>query len=276
MKRTILLSAIFAILAAVVIFVYLSDLESRYKKMAEPIQVVVAVERIAQGSIINQKMITETTIPKEYAQPKVFGSIKTLFTKEGAANYIALNVIEPGEQILATKVSRTNQDTGIANIIPEGKKAITVSIDLESSNVISPGSRVDIMGIIEYADKNKQYQESAYVIVQNILVLAVGDKYLGSVSKKDENREKGLITLSVSVEEAQKILLAQARGSLKYIIRPVGDTEINSIKPLNISEIVKDISKSEPKVITSVSKQNLDNNQKEALALINKYITTGK
>jgi hypothetical protein len=79
-----------------------------------------------------------------------------------------------------------------------------------------------------------------------------------------------VVTLSVTVEEAQIIMLASDSGSLKYIIRPAGDNEIYDIKPLKVSDIVKDISKSVPQK-TAVQKAGASQSQKEVLEIISKY-----
>ena len=272
MKKTILLAVLFALLAAFFAYSYLSDLETKYRTMAEPVKVIIANQRIPQGTTIEKYMLSEKLVPKEYIQPKAFGSISDFFTKEGAAAYISLNTFESGEQLTSTKVSLTNSDTGISNIIPDGCKALAVNFDSDSSSVITPGSRIDVLCIIEYADTNSKFQQSVYVISQNILVLAVGNNYLGSAKKDsdDYDRSSSVVTLSVTVEEAQIIMLASDSGSLKYIIRPAGDNEIYDIKPLKVSDIVKDISKSVPQK-TAVQKAGASQSQKEVLEIISKY-----
>lgn len=284
MNKTIILALVFAVLAAFFAYMFLSDIQTKYRTMAEPVQVVVANQRIAQGTVIKREMLAEKMIPKEYAQPKVFAGINNLFTKEGSSVYIALNAIEPDEQILSTKVSRINQDTGISNIIPDGRKAIAVNFDSDSSSIIAPGSRIDILSIIEYADANKQMQQSVFMIAQNILVLAAGGDYLGAPKKKGEEgggSNKSIIALSVTVQEAQTILIAAERGTLKYIIRPAGDNEIYDVKPFKISDIVKDISKTVPSVqmqsgFDPKAAKAASQTQKEAMELISKYANSQK
>lgn len=278
MRKTILLAIIFALLAGVFTYMYLAELEAKYRTMAEPVKVITANQRIPQGTIIKKNMLGEKVMPKEYIQPKVFTNAESLFTKDGTPAYISLNTIEAGEQILSSKVSLTGSDIGIANIIPEGKKALAVNFDSESSSIIKPGSTIDILSIIDYADNNKQYQESVHIIAQNILVLAVGSDYIGAPRSKDsDNSQRSpVITLSVTVEEAQTILLASDKGTLKYIIRPAGETEINDIKPLKISNIINDISTDRQNSSARQSSSSLNKSQKEALELINKYVAEGR
>jgi len=280
MKKTILIAIIFAILAVFFAYTYMSNLETTYRAMAEPVKVVVATQRIPQGTVIQRDMLAEKKVPKEYMQPKAFAGVNNLFTKEGVGVYISLNTFEPGEQIMSTKVSRTNADTGIANIIPEGYKALAVNFDSESSSVITPGSRIDVLSIIDYADTSNKFQESIYMIAQNILVLAVGNNFIGAVAKKNDEGGRtsgGTLTLAVTVAEAQTIMLASDNGSLKYIIRPAGDNEIYDIKPLKMSDIIKDISKTVPVQKPAASKEQqammkaMNQSQKEALDMISKY-----
>ncbi|MCL1972722.1 MAG: Flp pilus assembly protein CpaB [Endomicrobia bacterium] len=284
MKKTILIAIIFAVLAVFFAYMYLSDLETTYRTMAEPVTVVVATQRIPQGTVIKREMLTEKKVPKEYVQPKAFAGVNNLFTKEGTAVYISLNTFEAGEQIMSTKVSRTNAETGLTNVIPDGYKALAVNFDSESASVITPGSRIDVLSIINYADTNNKFQESIYMIAQNILVLAVGNNYIGMSAKKNDEggRSGGTLTLAVTVEEAQTIMLAADSGSLKYIIRPAGDNEIYDIKPLKLSDIIKDISKTMPQQKPAATKEQqamikaMNQSQKEALEMINKYANSQK
>jgi pilus assembly protein CpaB len=274
MKKPILLSLIFSLIAGFFAYAYLSDLESRYKKMAEPVSVVTAKQRITPGIAVKKDMLAEKFIPKEYVQPKAFSKISSLLTKDGEGVYTALNTIEEGEQILSTKVSRSNDETGVINIIPEGLKALAVNFDSVSAKVITPGAKIDVLCIIKYADKNKQYQESVYVIAQDILVLASGKNYIGSPKKKSDDSsqdETNILTLAVTVEEAQTIILAADKGKLKFIIRPSGDDEKYGVKPLKISDIIKDISISEPSRGERLSK-GFSRDQIEAIEMINKYV----
>jgi pilus assembly protein CpaB len=275
MKKSIIVALICAVISAGLAYLFLSDLEIKYKTMAEPVKVIVACQRIPQGVLIQPDMIVEKMTPKEYMQPKVFQDLRELFTEDGSAVYISLNTIEENEQILSTKVSKTNQETGISNLIPDGKKALSLSFDCESLGILTPGSRIDIFVIVEYIDKGKEIQNAVFSVAQNVLVLAVGGNYIGSGKKSeldDDSNNLNFITVAVTVEETQRILIACEKGSLKYVIRPVGDLEISDIKPLKLSAIVKDISK----IYTNYEKGLKTTSQREVLEIINRYTNSNK
>ncbi|MDR1474616.1 MAG: Flp pilus assembly protein CpaB [Endomicrobium sp.] len=276
MKRSIIIALICAIICGVLAYLFLSDLEIKYKSATDPIKVVVACQRIPQGILIEPNMLIEKIIPKEYMQPKAFQSLSDLFREDGSAIYISLNTIEENEQILSTKVSKTNQDTGISNLIPDTKKALSVSFDGESLGILTPGNRIDIYAIIEYLDNGKELQDIVFSVAQNILVLAVGESCIGAVKKSDQEDEDvanlNSVTVAVSVEETQKILIACEKGRLKYVVRPAGDLEISDIKPLKLSSMIKDISKISPNYTRDLKTAN----QREVLEIINKYTNINK
>ena len=271
MKKTIALALIFAFLSAGTAFIYFSSLEESYKSMAEPITVIIAKERIPQGALISPGQVAQKTIPKEYAQPKAFNDLPQLFSENSKALYATLAVIEKGEQILSTKVSKSGQAGGIGNIIPDGHKALTVNFENTADGVIVPGSRIDIMAIMQYTDKNKQGQEAVFMAVQNALVLAVGGDFLGAPKKKDGDisaQSKKDVTLAVTIEQAQIIMLASEGGRLKYIVRPSGDNETAPVQNMKMSDIVKDAAAVKSPV---ASQGAADRSAQEILELINKY-----
>jgi pilus assembly protein CpaB len=241
--------------------------------MIEPVKVIVACQRIPQGVLIQSDMLAERLVPKEYMQPKAFQDLGELFTSDGSAIYISLNTIEENEQVLSTKVSKTNHDIGIVNLIPNGKKALTVTFDCESLDMLMPGNRIDIFALVEYVDSNKEMQDTVFPVAQNILVLAVGNNCIGSSKRskqddKDDNlNQLNSVTVAVSIEETKRILIACQKGNLKYVIRPIGDLDIFDLKPLKLSSMIKDISKTS----FDHARDSKTANQREILEIINKY-----
>ncbi|MDR1418631.1 MAG: Flp pilus assembly protein CpaB [Endomicrobium sp.] len=273
-KKILFIAIVFAILSLFFAYIYISDLETKYKVMTEPVKVVVALQVIPQGTVIKQEMLSEKYVPKEYAQPKVFNDIKEICLPDGSSEYISLNTIEENEQVLSSKLSKISE-YGISNLVPDGTKALLVTFDIDSAGILSPGSKIDIFAVVEYTDSNRQLQDTVFPIAQNILVLAVGNNYIGSVKKQDdENSNTNILTLALSTEDAQKVILFAQKGSLKYLIRPNGDIKDYNVEPLKASSIIKDVSR-------VINNQNYTRdvkftNQKEVLEIINKYVNVNK
>ena len=274
MKKNILFVVILALLSAVFATLYLYDIGQQNKSMSENITVIVASQRIEQGKIITGSMIKEKMIPKQYVQPKYMSKIKDFYVNDNPV-YIAVVPFEEGEQITMSKISSVTSGFGLANTIPNDKKAITLLFNTQEVNgIISSGSKVDLLSIVEYENKNHNYEEASCVVAQDLLVLAVGNDIIGTTknSKEELNVSVNIpVTLAVSIEQAQKIILAQEKGIIKIILRPTGDDSIINSKIIKINDIYEN---AVPNTKTqSVRQVNLEmqKRQKELNEIINKY-----
>lgn len=274
MKKNILFVVVLALLSAVFATLYLYDIGQQNKSMSENIAVIVASQRIEQGKIITGSMIKEKMIPKQYVQPKYMSKIKDFYVNDNPV-YIAVVPFEEGEQITMSKISSVTSGFGLANTIPNDKKAITLLFNTQEVNgIISSGSKVDLLSIVEYENKNHNYEEASCVVAQDLLVLAVGNDIIGTTknSKEELNVSVNIpVTLAVSIEQAQKIILAQEKGIIKIILRPTGDDSIINSKIIKINDIYEN---AVPNTKTqSVRQVNLEmqKRQKELNEIINKY-----
>lgn len=276
MKKNLILSIAFALIATLFVALYLYDVENKQKSMTEPIKVVVASTKIEQGKIIDVSMLEEKTVPKQYVQPKYISSIKDFYI-DNKPSFISLVNFEQGEQITSTKITSISSDSGISNTIPTNKRAITLVFPREEIyGIVSPGSTIDLIAILEYEDKNNTLEETAVVIAQNLLVLAVGSNVIGGVNDlKNENITVSLpVTVSVTVKQAQEIMLTQEKGIIKVALRPSADSSIdNNISAVKINDILKDAKKTVSKNSSNDAQllKEMQKRQKEVVDIINKY-----
>lgn len=276
MKKNLILSIAFALIATLFVALYLYDVENKQKSMTEPIKVVVASTKIEQGKIIDVSMLEEKTVPKQYVQPKYISSIKDFYI-DNKPSFISLVNFEQGEQITSTKITSISSDSGISNTIPTNQRAITLVFPREEIyGIVSPGSTIDLIAILEYEDKNNTLEETAVVIAQNLLVLAVGSNVIGGVNDlKNENITVSLpVTVSVTVKQAQEIMLTQEKGIIKVALRPSADSSIdNNISAVKINDILKDAKKTVSKNSSNDAQllKEMQKRQKEVVDIINKY-----
>jgi pilus assembly protein CpaB len=240
MKKPLLFAAIFGIMAALFAALYLNSIETTYKQGAQKVKVLVAKDYIDQGTLLDESVVEEKLVPKEYIQPKAVSVLKELFSSDGRKIFMAIVPFEKGEQVTTTKLSMLGIDTGMSAVIPSQKRSMTLQFDSSLiSGIIKPGNRVDMIGILQYEDSKGQMQESAFTILQNILVLATGNTILGaaapSVKHSDgikaamqEAPSSGSIPVTVAVtpKEAEVLALVSEKGVVKLALRPTGDDTI--------------------------------------------------
>lgn len=275
MNKNIIFIVVFSLLSAMFAALYLYDTGQKNKSLSEPVKVVVAATKIGQGETITSQLLKEKIIPKQYAQPKYISDKKDFYV-DGNPYFISTVQIEEGEQITSSKIIPVSFGTGVSNIIPEGKRAITLIFDTQEINgVITAGNKIDLLSIVEYETKNKEFEEAACVVAQDILVLSVGTNIMGSVNRDTDVPVSVNIpvTLAVSVEQAQKIVLAQEKGTIKIILRPLSDNVMVQNKPIKINDIYTDAAPAS-KVKDYSSRQaavNMQKRQKEVNEILNKY-----
>jgi len=275
MKKNIILSVIFALIATLFVALYLYDIENKQKSMAEPIKVVVANTKIEQGKIIDSSMLEEKLVPKQYVQPKYISSIKEFYV-DNKPSFVSVVQFEQGEQITSAKITSIASDWGLSNTIPTNKRAITLIFPREEVfGIISPGSNIDLISIIEYEDKNNVLEETAVVIAQNLLVLAVGNNVIGGINDlQNENITISLpVTIAVTIQQAQEIMLAQEKGIIKAALRPSADSTIENLQQIKINDILKDAKKTVVKSSSNDTQllKEMQKRQKEVAEIINKY-----
>lgn len=274
MKKNIIVIFILALISALFATLYLYDIGQQNKSMSESVKVVVANQRIEQGKIIDDSMIKEKIVPKQYAQPKYISNIKEFYVNNEPV-YISIVPFEEGEQITTSKISSIISGFGLANTIPNDKKAITLVFNNQEVNgIVSSGSKVDLISIVEYETKTHQYEEASCVVAQNLLVLAVGNDIIGTAknSKEDMNISLNIpVTVAVSIEEAQKIILAQEKGILKIVLRPTSDNLIQQNKIIKLNDIYENAAVNTKKQLTLQFNSEMQKRQKELNEIINKY-----
>ena len=274
MKKNIIIIFILAVLSSLFATLYLYDIGQQNKSMSEKVKIVVANQRIEQGELITASMIKEEFIPKQYVQPKCMSDIKDFYINNNPI-YISIAPFEEGEQISSSKVSSLASGFGLANTIPNDKKAITLLFgNQEVNGIISSGSRVDLISIVEYENKNHNYEEAACVVAQNLLVLAAGNDVIGTAKNAKEEIAVSVnipITLAVSMEEAQKIFLAQEKGILKIVLRPTSDNSVQQNKIIKVNDICENaVGNTKVQPVKQLSSEQ-QKRQKELNEIISKY-----
>ncbi|HEX8710152.1 MAG TPA: Flp pilus assembly protein CpaB, partial [Pyrinomonadaceae bacterium] len=110
---------------------------------------------------------------------------------------------------------------------------MTVKVDeaVGVSGFIQPGALVDVVVVIDPADKGINQDPISKVVLQNIKVLANGQNMDKPKSERDATTVKA-VTLQVTPEQAEKLALAANEGKLQLIMRnsiDQGDTQTTGV-----------------------------------------------
>jgi len=128
------------------------------------------------------------------------------------------------EPILATAVAERGSGAGLPIVFPEGMRAVSVRVDdiVQVAGFVTTGTRVDVMLTMRPTQGNTD-QTYTQVILQNLEVLATGQ-----VFQRDETGQPmpvGVVTLKVTPEEAEKLVLAASQGRIQLALRNMLDVD---------------------------------------------------
>lgn len=127
--------------------------------------------------------------------------------------------VQRDEPILESKLAPVGSTAGLSAVIAEGKRAITVRVNdvIGVAGFALPGNYVDVIVSTKDDRKQKEDQNISKIVLEKILVLAVGEE-----SSRDDSAKPKVVkavTLEVTPEQAEAIDLARSVGQLSLVLR---------------------------------------------------------
>ncbi|MCM3900325.1 MAG: Flp pilus assembly protein CpaB [Pyrinomonadaceae bacterium] len=198
---------------------YLSSVQAFAKDLGI---VVVAKQEIPLGEKITAEHLALAPIPNGSAPEGIFRSIDQVVGR------VAITTIGVRETITTLKLAPEGVGAGLSAVIPEGYRAMTVKVDdvVGVSGFIMPGSFVDVVAIIvPIAQQGVDAKGPiSKIVLQNIKVLASGAK-IDSPEDQRQPSDVKAVTLQVTPEQAEKLVLATNEGKLQLVMRNYSDQE---------------------------------------------------
>ena len=219
-KRLILALAgaiVCGLLAVMLITRYISSLQTFQKDLNN---VVIASGEIPLGAKIVAEQLTLAPIPNGSAPDGVFRKLDEVVGR------VAVTPIGLREPITKMKLAPEGTGAGLQAVIPEGYRAMTVRVDniIGVSGFVMPGSYVDVVAVIVPVAQNANQGPISKIVLQNIKVLASGAK-IDSPQDQRQPTDVSAVTLLVTPEQAEKLVLAANEGKLQLVMRNYGDQE---------------------------------------------------
>lgn len=215
---------VFGLLAAVSVSRYLSGTQAYAKNLNT---VVVAKTEIPIGTKIVAEQVDTVQVPNGTTPDGTFESVDKLVGRVAIVNIAAR------ETITDTKLAPEGTAGGLSAMIPEGYRAMTVKVDDAAgiSGFIQPGALVDVVVVINPADKATNQDPISKIVLQNIKVLANGQNIDHPKDEREVNTVK-VVTLQVTPDQAEKLALASNEGKLQLVMRnqiDQGDTQTKGV-----------------------------------------------
>ncbi len=220
-RLAIVIAVVCGLLAALLTYFYLSKLQHQATPIeaAKNVELVTPLRDITAGTVIRSEMLGTVEVLQDEAAGDVVRSAAQI---SGQVSLVDLPVGQP------IKFSQVQAPTQLSYRVPEGMRAVTVAIDPVAgvAGFLKPGDRVDVIATFEVGKVM-----ITRTILQNVELLAIGTTAVSTIPPKPAaegkeaevkaaEKEQPNATLAVDPEQAQNLILSDARGKLRLALRP--------------------------------------------------------
>jgi pilus assembly protein CpaB len=178
---------------------------------------VVAATQLAFGTVLAAENVLEIPWAGHQLPEGAFASKAELF-KDGRR--MAVSTMDKSELVLRTKITAPGQRASLSMLLEEGTRAVTVRVDdvRGVAGFILPGDRVDVV-LLRTETQKGETENSADVLIQFVKVLAIDQLANERQDQPAIATVAKAVTLQVTPDQAQKVLLAGNIGKLSLVLR---------------------------------------------------------
>jgi pilus assembly protein CpaB len=152
------------------------------------------------------------------------------------AGRVVLTGVFANEPVTTKKLASENGGI-LPQRIPPGMRAVSVPVTKVTgiSGFVTPGTHVDVVAIMATPSAEGPADRRAFTLLEDVPVLAVAQ----SVDQQDTKPNLAdTVTLLVTPDDAAKLVLASAEGSLQLALRSYGDKAPSGSTGVSTSEII--------------------------------------
>jgi pilus assembly protein CpaB len=219
----------------------------------QSVQVLVASQPIAIGEVLKPEQISRQPWPSHLV-------LDGFITVGDGSTNSATNIVgmvtratfQEGEPIILSKLSNPADPNFLAAAIRQGYKVATIQVDNISAvaGFLYPGDYVDVLVTHDLpvvdtlsagtgVEKKESFTE---LLVSNIKVLAVDDRSTAGQDDTTDGQKRppSSVSLEVTLEQAQKLRLAQETGYLSLALRSLKDKDVEeTLSPTSVSDLTR-------------------------------------
>ncbi len=271
-KLQVLIAVLLGLIAAVLVWDYSRKMQAEVQAakeqalqppVVEQADVLVAVQDIPPRHKVTSDLFKVIQVPKEDKLPQALSRV------DDVNGLYTLYPLVAGEQVVPMRLATQKTYDSFAQEIPPGKRAIAITISplIGAGGLIQPGNYVDIL--VSY-DKGVIGENMVSTLMQNVEVLAVAESYAAQDSPDPappliapatgvagtpvaaatpiptatsapkqplQHADARTVTLAVSPEQGEQLLLAEDHGHLRLSLRGAGDTEVTNVQTVVLTAV---------------------------------------
>lgn len=219
-RRALLIAFIVAAVGVSLLVLYTRRFE-RDASGGERIRLLVALKPIERGKPITEDSLTVREVPQAYVEDRAVKEVekaKILGLKVGTT-------VSAQQTVMWTDLVTANEERrDLSSLVQPGLRAVSIRThrDDVSSAMIKPGDYVDVLAVVmdsTFSNENR----TSMVLLQRVLVLAAGFETSPDQMEKKKDLGESVLTLSLTLSQAQLLALASEKASLSVALRNPDD-----------------------------------------------------
>lgn len=189
---------------------------------------VVAAKALNVGTTIKPGDVTVNKVPLAAFPKSGFMKVEEVLDRPVVSNILA------EEAVIEGRLAPRGSGAGLAPVIPVGMRAVTVRVNdvVGVAGFVLPGMRVDIT-VTGRPPEGKETLTTT--VLQNITVLSAGQTM--APDSRGQAINAPTVTLLVTPEQAEVIILAGSEGRIQLVLRNGSDNDIQKTKGVTVNSL---------------------------------------
>jgi Flp pilus assembly protein CpaB len=248
---------VLALVAAVLVLVYVQKHDSSVQNANGQVTVLVATRTISQftpgNQVVDGRMFRETKVSRDSLAD---GAITNPDALKGL---VARDNVYPGEQLTTNQFQRS-QTTSVAVKLKPDQRAIALPVDPGSGLIgqVQSGDHVDVVGTFDVLPVGPnglpiigaQPIPLTRTIVSDALVLTAPVAVAAAGATASDSSHGPDITLAIGTADVDRLMFAQAKGQLWFVLRPPGsNVNVNPLSVVDVDAVLRGASSARPIVL---------------------------
>ncbi len=203
---------------------------------------VATVKRMEAGEILTASNLKLVTWPGGVPLAGAF------VRQDEVIGRTVLYPLAEGEPLLDRQISGVGQGAGLSVRIPEGMRALSLKSDqvVGVAGYLLPGTRVDVLVTFRAASSDSMTS----TVLQDAQILTAGQKMQPDPEGKASTVD--VVTLLVTPQDAERVVLASAQGTVHFVLRNGADHNHVEDTPAQMSTLGAAV-KDKPAVVRQIA-----------------------
>lgn len=231
--RTLIVLLVAVATAAAATWLVYMAIQSRPVQQVQVAQtfVVAAAKPLATGTRLTAGDVKLVGWPTEAVIPGSFAKIEEVVDRG------VLDAVAENEPLTTAKLAPVGAGAGLPPTIPPGMRAISVRVNevVGVAGFVTPGNRVDVFVTLKGNNTGL-----TRIVVSNVTVLTAGTKYEQDKSKSGEAMPSSVVTLLLSPEDAERVVLASNSGEIMLALRNPLDVDTTKTPGTRLASLYGD------------------------------------